>query len=372
METSHKIVAPPNIAALLTAEDRLNIFENELLAHPVIDAVRDEVMSLLRRPTIPIIEVVGPTGIGKTTLVKKVHERLLDLYASAMKENPGFIPVVRVEAPSPDGGSFHWGDFYKRFLRAAQEPMIENKALKFIDEPIDRKSSTFAELRWSMEQCIRQRGIKVVIIDEAQHLCKVSNARRLQDQMDLIKSLSSLTGVQFFMVGTYELLSLLNQNGQLARRTRCIHFRRYNFQKPNDQQALSTLLRMFEKRLPVQADGVLTSNIEFIYEHSLGCIGILKDWLKQACGRVVDSKRVALTPADLEATKLSEESLMQILTEILEGENSIGAWTQKGDDLRAKLGLKPVKSPVPPCGKKLPAVRLAVGQRKPTRDPVKV
>ena len=222
------------------------------------------------------------------------------------------------------------------------------------------------------DEAERGDGQREVSRRSGQHLCKVSNARRLQDQMDLIKSLSSLTGVQFVMVGTYELLSLLNQNGQLARRTRCIHFRRYNFQKPKDQQALSTLLRMFEKRLPVQADGVLTSNIEFIYEHSLGCIGILKDWLKQACSRVVDSQRDALTLPDLEATKLSEESLMQILTEILEGENSIGAWPQKGDDLRAKLGLKPIKSPVPPGGEKLPAVRLAVGQRKPNRDPVKV
>jgi hypothetical protein len=277
-----------------------------------------------------------------------------------------------VESPSPDNGSFHWGDFYKRFLRAAQEPMIESKAIELFDGSLDRKSSTVTELRWSMEQCIRQRGTKVVIIDEAQHLCKVSNARRLQDQMDLIKSLSSLTGVQFVMVGTYELLSLLNQNGQLARRTRCIHFRRYDFQKPNDRQALINLLGMFEKRLPVQADGVLTGNIEFIYTHFLGCIGILKDWLKLAASHAVDAQRDRLTLVDLEATALPEESLVQILTEIVEGERSIAGWSQKGDDLRAKLGLKPINNPAATAGAKMLGVRLAVGQRKPTRDPVNV
>jgi len=373
MGISEPIIAPTNAAASLTTQDRLAKFDAELLAHPVISSVIHEAMSLLRRPAIPIIEVVGPTGIGKTTFVKKVHAALLDHYGPAMRGNPGLIPVVRAEAPSPDSGSFHWGDFYKRFLRAAQEPMIENKALEFIDGRSDKKSSTFAELRWSMEQCIRQRGIKVVIIDEAQHLCKVTNARRLQDQMDLIKSLSSLTGVQFVMVGTYELLSLLNQNGQLARRTRCIHFHRYDFEKPDDRLALAILLTMFESRMPVQAGGVLTRNQEYIYERSLGCIGILKDWLRLACNRAVDARRDALTLADLQAAALPEESLLQILAEILEGERSIGGWTQKGDDLRDKLGLKPLKSPGLPLAKaKKPVVRLAVGQRKPTRDPVNV
>jgi len=121
--------------------------------------------------------------------------------------------------------------------------------------PTAQKPTTFSELRLAVEQTIRHRGTKVVILDEAQHLTKVANARRLQDQMDAVKSISSFAGVQFVMVGTYELLTLLNRNGQLARRTRCIHFRRYDFEKPAHREAFTNLVGMFEARLPIKVKG---------------------------------------------------------------------------------------------------------------------
>jgi hypothetical protein len=224
-----------------------------------------------------------------------------------------------------------------------------------------------------VEQGIKHRGTKVVIIDEAQHLTKVANARRLQDQMDTIKSLSSLAGVQFIMCGTYELLSLLNRNGQLARRTRCIHFQRYNFETPADRQAFANLLHMFELRLPVKAEGILVDNLEFIYERCLGCIGILKDWLKLACNHALYAGHDTLEMGDMEATALTQDSLLQILQEILEGERSIEAATQRTDELRAKLGIKAVKNSTAPLnGTKEGTVRRSVGERNPTRDVVGV
>jgi hypothetical protein len=229
------------------------------------------------------------------------------------------------------------------------------------------------ELRWAVEQGIKHRGTKVVIIDEAQHLTKVASARRLQDQMDTVKSLSSLAGVQFVMVGTYELLSLLNRNGQLARRTRCIHFHRYNFETPADRQAFANLLHMFELRLPVKADGILVDNLEFIYERCLGCIGILKDWLKLACNHALYAGHDSLEIADLEARALTQDSLLQILQEIVEGERAIEGARRRTDELRAKLGIKPVASSVPADGgAKQPAVRRSVGERHPIRDTVGV
>ena len=365
----------PTIASEAT-RDRLAKFESQVLAHPMLGSVYDAVLSLIQSAAVPIVEIVGPTGVGKSTLIKKLRTELLKQFSEAMTNNPGLIPVIMVEAPSPDSGKFHWGDFYRRLLKASFEPMIGHKSLNSIDgeSPVGlRKTGTITELRWAVEQCIKQRGTKVVIIDEAQHLTKVAGARPLQDQMDTVKSLSSLSGVQFVMVGTYELLTLLNQNGQLARRTRCIHFRRYDFEKPGDRQTLVNLLAMFESRLPVTAAGVLTSNLEYIYEHSLGCIGILKDWLKDASNQAVVARRDLLALRDLEATALTNDSLLQILQEILEGERSIDASTKRGGDLRAKLGLKSVQnSAAPPGDAKMPSVRRTVGERKPNRDLVGV
>jgi hypothetical protein len=113
--------------------------------------------------------------------------------------------------------------------------------------------------------------------------------------------------------------------------------------------------------------------MEYIYEHCLGCIGVLKDWLKLASNQAVEAHRDSLEMRDLEATALTQDSLLQILQEILEGERSIEAWTKRGDELRTKLGLKPVQSSAPPPGDSKPqAIPRAVGERKPKRDLVAV
>jgi hypothetical protein len=355
-----------------TNDERLAKFENQVLAHPVLESVYSAVLGLIRRPVVPIIEIVGPTGVGKSTLLEKLRVEILNQFGEAMINNPGLMPVLLVELKAPENGAFSWGDFYERFLKAADEPMIKNKSLGINDGEIReprKKPGTFTELRWAVEQCIQHRGTKYVIIDEAQHLTKVTNARRLQDQMDAIKSLASLSGVQFVMVGTYELLTLLNRNGQLARRTRCIHFHRYNYEKPDDRQAFVNILGMFESRLPLQAKGLLTNNPEYVYEHVLGCIGTFKDWLKLASNHAVEARRDSLEMRDLEATALTQDSLLQILQEILEGERSIEGWTNRGDELRTKLGLKPVQDSATSLGgAKVPAIRRAVGERKPNRD----
>jgi hypothetical protein len=96
----------------------------------------------------------------------------------------------------------------------------------------------------------------------------------------------------------------------------------------------------------------------------------LKDWLKLASIQAIEGHRDLLEMRDLEATVLTQDSLLQILQEILEGERSIEAWTNRGDELRAKLGLKPVQSSATPRpdDAKGPATHRAVGERKPKRD----
>jgi hypothetical protein len=72
---------------------------------------------------------------------------MLKNYNEAMQKNPGIIPVVYVEAPAPENGSFNWGDFFKRFLHAAHEPMIGHKVRDFNDGLLRKKSGTVTELR---------------------------------------------------------------------------------------------------------------------------------------------------------------------------------------------------------------------------------
>lgn len=359
-----------------TIEERIAGFEAKVVAHPILKSVFEEVLAITRHPAgASLLLVIGPTGVGKTTLINRLEQQLQQDGITAMHHDPGFIPVAKVEAPSPDDGKFHWGDFYVRFLEAVHEPMIEHKTLEVLENEIRQRrkvSGTFSELRRAMENCIRHRGTKAIIVDEAQHLTKVPNARRMLDQMDAIKSLASLSGVLFILVGTYELLPLLNQSGQLARRSRLIHFPRYQLVSREDQARFRSVMATFQKAMPFAGGNALLPQFNYLYQGSLGCIGILKDWLKRAVVQALTRDSDSLTLADLEATAHGNDTLLQIFREIQLGEAQIEHNQQCGDELRKALGLEQKNYPTKPVNGKTTQRRGSVGERKPARDPVGV
>jgi len=86
----------------------------------------------------------------------------------------------------------------------------------------------------------------------------------------------------------------------------------------------------------------------------------------------VDDDREKLMLRDLQATALPNDSLLQILQEILEGERSIDSVTRRDDELRTKLGLKTIQDTAMTNPTKQPSARRFVGERNPTRDTVGV
>ena len=222
---------------------------------------------------------------------------------------------------------------------------------------------TFAE-------AFNMRGTRVIIIDEAQHLTKTPNARRLTDQMDVIKSLATQTNAQFVLVGTYELRLLLNQNGQLARRIRSVHFGRYDYANEQERQEFINVLGMFESRLPLAGKNLLTSQPEYIYKNCLGCVGILKEWLRMAVECAAQAGRDQLLKGDLAATALPPASLEKIFEEIGEGEQAVANQMREASDWHLKLGLLTIATANSAPAKSV--VNLEVGQRRPQRDPVGV
>ena len=81
-----------------------------------------------------------------------------------------------------------------------REPLIDYSLTEREDpgasEPLFRfdsgPRSSGAEYQYSVEQALRFRRPVAVLIDEAQHLAKVSSGRRLVDQLDVIKSMANL------------------------------------------------------------------------------------------------------------------------------------------------------------------------------------
>jgi hypothetical protein len=142
--------------------------------------------------------------------------------------------------------------------------------------------------------------LHVTLVDEAQHLAKLSSGRKLQDQLDCLKSLAVRTNTVHVLSGTYELLILRGLSGQLSRRTRQIHFARYQSDSAEDQRDFKNVLWNFQIRMPLKSEPDLMSHWEFCYERSLGCIGLLKDWLTRTLAMGLSEKKPHITIKHLE------------------------------------------------------------------------
>jgi hypothetical protein len=229
-----------------------------------------------------------------------------------------------------------------------------------------------AEYQHAVERALAFRRPAAVLIDEAQHLAKMGSGRRLADQLDVIKSLANRTKTVHVLMGTYELLAFRNLSAQLSRRSIDIHFPRYRVANPDDGKAFRTVLRSFEQQLPLSNPPALLNEWEYLYERSIGCVGILKDWLIRTLVSASRRNADTLRRKDLEAHALSVVQCDKMLSEAEEGEARLVESAEERSRLRARLGLSPKEdsrqdsiATAPPRRK-----QRKPGQRSPVRDAV--
>ena len=359
--------------------DRVQEFRLLTVAHPLLLATKDLLMAAINEaPAGSIVMVFGPTGVGKTTLRLKVQQMLSDQTGPSMKNDPSRLPFVAVEAAAPDNGNFSWRDHYRRTLIELNEPMLDCKLKpKWIHfahdsqgQQLVRPDATADELRHALESAILHRRPAALLIDEAQHLTRMSSGRRLADQLEVIKSLANCTRTVHVLLGTYDLLALRHLNGQLDRRTVDIHFRRYSAQIPDDVRMFKSIVLTFQSQLPVPEQPDLLPLWDLLFERSVGCIGILKEWLDRALIAALREGSTTLTVRHLEATALSAAQCEKIAVEAHEGETQAFSADQTRPRLRELLGLGGSPAAAADVGEKTLHRRKRVGQRRPKRDPI--
>jgi Cdc6-like AAA superfamily ATPase len=253
---------------------RLHYFETKVVAHQRLKEVHAALLHAIRHPAgASLIFVFGPTGVGKTTLRQRIEKQLLEDAADDQTTNPGHIPVIALEAASPDSGNFSWKDYYTRALIALDEPMLEEKITYEVHgfhrdaqgQLVIERNLTIPDLRRVLETCLMYRRPRAFIVDEAQHFKKMASGRRLLDQMDNLKSLAGMTDTIHVLIGTYELLGLTNLSAQLSRRSMEIHFPRYHADNSEDLREFKKLLRTLQCHLPLaqepDREAILTTSM---------------------------------------------------------------------------------------------------------------
>jgi hypothetical protein len=308
-----------------TSAERVAYFRAYTVAHPLLLEAKDKLLTTISESEPnSIVFVFGPTGVGKTTLRIKVEQMITHALQSDLEKDPGRIPVVGVEAIAPESGRFSWPDHFKRLLRAINEPLTERKRdpeTLYGKGPF-RPQTTTAEYRYAVEQALRFRRPAAVMVDEAQHLSKIASGRRLLDQLDVIKSIANQTRIVHVLFGTYDLLAFRNLNGQLSRRSLDVHFPRYRAESASEQQVFVNILESFACHMPVAEPPDLAAEWEFLYERSIGCIGILKQWLTRALHSALGRGGATVIRKDLESQALSVLQCQNILSETVDWGNA--------------------------------------------------
>ena len=124
---------------------------------------------------------------------------------------------------------------------------------------------------------------------------------------------------------------------------------------------------------PFEEEPNLLPHLEYLYARSIGCVGILKDWLGKAYGVALRSKAKTLKLSHLKARALSVAQCRKILAEARAGEQKLVDDEVTGTKLAEELGMRFLEvgnHGDAPNLAKLKRRSLRPGQRKPTRDPV--
>ena len=355
--------APAFPPALLVADEaeRIAYFNSLWVVHPALDEALKRVRRLLRlHQPGRIIVLTGPTGVGKTRLCQLVLAGCIDTARERVQAEPDYVPAFMVELTANHDGRFDWRDHFQRSLTQLEEPLLDRKVLptQFTG---NLEWGTERVLRQAYENCLRYRKVDLAIWDEAHHLRKVAGSRAFVEQMDTVKSIANLTGTMHLLAGTYELLDLCDLSAELARRAYDVHLPRYG-ESPREQTIFANVVRSLQAHIPLSGQRDLSSLADYLYERSLGLVGILKDWLLEALVLALEEHSAAISEIHLRQTGYSAGKLTAIRREI-----EVGEWRRHEME-----GIPTTSTSVDLASTHAASFRRKPGQRLPRRDPVPV
>lgn len=323
-----------------------------------------------------LLVVTGPTGVGKSTLLAQIKASVTKLAAVEMAQDPEVIAFGGCSVKAHGQTAFSWKDTYIQNLRSLQHP--------FADSDSPRKKSTSQDVIFKkispaaahsisndryfrkVEKAIKHRRPKAILLDEAHHLLRVGSSQSLLNQLEHLKYMADETRTPHVLFGTYELIRLLDLDSAVVRRREAIHFCRYPFDPVDAENSLepfAEVVAIFDRDLAEFTDVDLLNEVPYLYQGSIGCVGVLRQWLFEAYSEA-SSKRIKITKELLTKKALKAGDKRTMLNDIFAGEKYFADQLEGEDEYLRLLGFHEQASVNPPKLSRKPKP----GRRKPHND----
>ncbi len=144
----------------------------------------------------------------------------------------------------------------------------------------------------------------------------------------------------YVLVGNFDLYDCCHLNAQAARRMRDLPFHRYHLNQITECSEFATALRTFLEEVPLDVDvPSLLSYWRWFGEWSLGCIGVLGDWLVETVDALCKQGETTLTIEALERHALQPDQRARMEMEARTGERKVELAKAKSEqELKGLLG----------------------------------
>src|SRR5947209_6092654 len=210
-----------------TLQARLEAFIDFKVKHPRLEETDLALTRAIHgHRSYTLLALYGATGVGKSTVISRVAKRCRE-----EEPDPSVVPVVVVKASPEDIGASARLDYYRQVLKQLQghvavRDRVKNLPLFTNPERKSRDPAEWLDMRAAVQYALSLLRVKVVFVDEAQHLMYVDMPHKPTAQLDWLKTFTEQTNVLNVLVGNFDVYDFCHLNAQAARRMRDLPFHR--------------------------------------------------------------------------------------------------------------------------------------------------
>lgn len=348
------------------------------------EALRDATFLLTMCDNVDFVLIAGPTGAGKSHLLERLQKEVNQFYGSQVDELPCMVPYLSTVAVADGAKKFGWKRCWSDASKGLNDPFAVARSWRTSSHPTVRypgESLTTSVARQDFERELQLRRTKVWGIDEAHHILLGGLAGAPADQFEVLKSVSQITPIKLVLCGTYQLPRLINYSGQVMRRSSTVALAPYSLQHKSDIMQFISICKTLLENLPTKSSLNPADCAEELFYGTLGCVGVLKDWIARAWANAHFKSATCMTMDHLMATRLPAETLMSMHDEIVAGERLNSDTTEAlyrqrvkehadGVHLKSEFAV-PIQTTHAKRKRKVSGIPHKPGVRLPGRDPVK-